>query len=287
MRLLCHLAIFLAMAAATQGGDAPLFRSAFPLDALRSVNQADAKVAAEILIRRIVEREGYAYTTVIPRTHSEFLTGLNQDRYDFYLMFGYEYLRSRETVGMKPTLVGVRDGKNPLNELLLLVHGDRGLDAAKGGKLVVERGSGELPMMWLEEEFAERGMPEPASYFGTIEETDGTGKTILSVFFGKAAACIITREAFELMAELNPQLERKLTVAAASEPLLTTVMCLSEEFQEINPGTIERIGVQLHERPDGSQILTLMRVGRLVKFEPHLSKSLETLLAKRAARLAP
>ncbi len=265
--------------------DAPLFRSAFPLDALRSVSQGDAKVAAEILIRKIVEQQGYAYTTEIPRDHATFLTEMRQDRYDFFLIFGYDFLRYRDTYGMTPKLAGVRDGDDPLNEILLLLP-SAGLDSARGGKLVVQRGSGELPMTWLEEEFANRGLAEPARFFSAIEQTESTSQTVLSVFFGKAAACVVTRESFELMAELNPQLERKLTVFAASPPLLTSVMCVRDGFREINPGTIVKVGTGLHHRPDGSQILTLMRVEKLVEFQPAQLTSLEELLQKRAARLA-
>lgn len=273
--------------ARTARGDGLEFRSAIPLDALRSVNQADAKVASEHLIRKIVEEQGYEYRTDVLDNHEELFTGLGERRYDFFLIFGYEYLDQRERLGMTPRLVGVREGTGemPLDELLLVARADKPLEELRGGRLLFERGSGRLPFIWLEEELAKRALPEPKAFFATIEEGQGPSHTVLPVFFGKAEACVVSADGYRTMVELNPQLGRQLTVVAASEPLLTTVMCVSGEFREIRSGLIEEVGSRLHERPDGSQILTLMRVEKLVPFRPELIASLERLIRARRERL--
>jgi hypothetical protein len=267
--------------------EVPLFRSAFPLDCLRSVSPGDAKISAEILIRKIVEENGYAHETEIPLDHSRFLKGLYANQYDFFLMFGYEYLSHRDGYPMKPNLVGVRGSleRGPLNKFLLLTTVEKSFEDCRDGILLIERGSGELPTIWLEEEMHGRGLTNPESYFKAIEESKGAAQTVLPVFFGKADACLVSAEAFETMVELNPQLEHRLSLVAESEPLLTSVMCVREGFVEDQPGRIVNVASTLHERPDGSQILTLMGVERLVPFESDYLDSLSRLLERREKRL--
>ena len=267
--------------------DETLFRSAFPLDSLRSVTQADAKVAAEVLICKIVQEQGYDYTTTIPKDHAEFLPAMLKDQYDFFLMFAYEYLNYRDQYAMTPRLLGVRDAGNPLNQFVLLTARGTGLEGLKGGRLLVERGSGNLPLLWLGQVLHEKGIADsPAQCFRSIKETHASNETVLPVFFGKAEAALVTLEAYDLIVELNPQIGMRLEKAAVSEPLLTTVMCTRDGFKE-EPGVIERVSTSMHERPDGKQILTMMRVESLVRYEPAMMESLIRLVEAHRERESP
>ena len=165
--------------------DKPPFRSAFPLDALRSVTPADAKLSAEILVGKLAESEGYNYSAAVLKSHQFLIGGLERNQYDFFLMFGYKFLQQKEKLGMQPVLVGVPNGDDPRIELILLVNKETGIEGAKEGEVLVQRGSGELPLIWLEEEFFERQLPSPHEFFGKITPSDSANQTVLSVFFGK------------------------------------------------------------------------------------------------------
>ena len=50
------------------------FRTAFPISALRNASPTDAKVAASVLLKRIVHQQGYSqYTTDVPESREEFV----------------------------------------------------------------------------------------------------------------------------------------------------------------------------------------------------------------------
>jgi hypothetical protein len=266
------------------GSEDRLFRAAFPLDALRSVTQADAKISSEILIRKIVEEQGYQYKVDIPETHRVFVPKMNAGDYDFFLTFGYEFFKYRDKFGLEPILVGNRIAETPLNKFVLVIPSGGMLEDAREKSLLVQKGSGELPLMWLENEFRKAGQGDPRVFFKEIVDMDSVGQTVLPVFFGKAAAGLVTIDGLETLAELNPQIETRLHRVLVSEPLLTSVICVREGYPEEDRKIILRVSEKLHERPEGEQILTLMRVERLVRFEPEYLASLEKLISERESR---
>ncbi len=82
-----------------------IFRAAFPMDALTSVSQADAHVTSDVLLRQITEDLGFEYSSEILPNHRVFLPKLKHGDYDFFLMFGYEYLRHRDLMPIEPILI--------------------------------------------------------------------------------------------------------------------------------------------------------------------------------------
>ena len=255
------------------------FRAAFPLDALRSVTQGDAKVASEILIRKIVEEQGFRYSTAIPETHAEFIPRMKNEEFDFFLIFGYEFLKYRDELGLEPILVGSRTSDSPLNTFVLVTKREKGIAGAKGGVLLVQEGSGMLPHMWLSQKMEENGLDPAEQYFEEVREVSSVSQAVLPVFFGKASAGLVTLEGLETIAELNPQIDQVLEKTFASDPIITSLMCVRKDYPAEDKEIILRISRDLHNRPDGGQILTMMRVTKLVAFETEYMVSLEKLMS--------
>jgi len=280
--LLIHLAVGLSSA---QENSDKIFRSAFPLDSLKNVARSDAQVSANILIKRVIEAQGYQYATSTPENHSEFIPRMLAGEFDMFLMFAYEYIRQRDNYGITPQVVGSMESEDPRHRLLLLTNTEKPLESISGGTLIIQVGTGELSRIWLEEELAKQGKSVD-DVFTNIETGSNVGKAALPVFFKKADACIVTEESFDIVKELNPQVGTRLKTAAVSEPLLSTIICLRSDYQEIRKGQVKDVAVNLHKTPDGSQLLTMMGVKKLVPFEPHLIEGVEKLLRTREARIS-
>jgi len=263
--------------------EATPFHTAFPVGALRNASPADAKVAAAVLLKRIADKQGYNYSTEVPETGEEFLRGLRSDRYDFFLIETLDYLELSDEVGMTPHLAGASGESDPMETFLLLVRSDvasEGVSGLKGKSLYYESGGQSLAQLWLEVKMAEQGLGKPESHFSEIEVRTGCADCALPVFFNEVDACVVTKSGFDVMTELNPQLSQRLSVIEASEALLISLMCMRDGFVERIPGQIDEVSTNLHNTPDGQQILNLMRVQRLVMWEERFVESVERLVAR-------
>ena len=83
---------------------------------------------------------------------------------------------TREGGKHRQRVVGIRDGESPAERLVFLASPVKNLDELKGGTLLVQGGSGELSTIWLEEELAARGVPDPSRFFGQVRETRSVGQ---------------------------------------------------------------------------------------------------------------
>ena len=101
---------------------------------------------------------------------------------------------------------------------------------------------------------------------------------MLSVFFRQDDACIVTRDVFEAMIELNPQVGAELTVLVTSPEFMYGVTCLRKNLDEENQKRLLENAIQLQTYPKGKQILTLFRRDEVVLFKPSYLESIERLV---------
>ncbi len=263
-----------------------LMRTGFPLNALNNVDVRDARVAAKHLLKEIVEDYGVRYTTEVLEVEEDFYRKLAANQYDFFIIFAYDYIRLREEYPMRPVLVGQHSETELLQEYLLITKSEiKSIADLSDKRLLIQRGAGKLPMLWLEETCADQGHNIAEGFFKEVEEANNVSQAILPVFFGKAQACLVSRGGFETMNELNPQIGNRLRIHLRSKPFLTSILCFRPEYVEKEPGLLVREGLKLNEQPKGQQLLTLFRTKRLHKFDPKYLESVAELLQARSARL--
>ena len=80
------------------------------------------------------------------------------------------------------------------------------------------------------------------------------------------------------MTELNPQIAKRLRIHAESPSLLRSVLCLSPQYVEKEKGFVKREGLRLNELPEGEQLITLLRMKKVVAFDSAYLTNLEKLL---------
>ena len=203
--------------------------------------------------------------------------------YDFVLIETLDYLALKDEFPMQPRLAGAAVDADPMETFLLLVREGatkEGLAGLKGKRLLIERGGQSLSTLWLNVLMAEQGLGGTADHFGEISTVTNCSDGALPVFFGTADACLISKSGFDVMAELNPQISRRLKALHFSEPLLVSLMCLREGFVERVPGQLEDVSTRLHESSDGQQILNMMRVKCLLVWEDRFLDPVRRLVAK-------
>ena len=106
----------------------------------------------------------------------------------------------------------------------------------------------------------------------------------MPVFFRQADACIVTRQVFELSAELNPQLGKQLTAIARIDNLAPGIIVIDRRLPDDIRQKIRQTLLTLHEAPDGQQLLMLFQVRKLVPFKPEYLKATEALFSEYRER---
>lgn len=119
-----------------------------------------------------------------------------------------------------------------------------------------------LSQPWLECQLADEGLPPSASFSGSVEIQPRISSALLSVFFGKADACLVAESGFETMAEMNPQLAEQLVVLATSPDVVSFVTCIRSDFTGINRQRTEDAYLGAHAHPQGRQLMTLFGFDR-------------------------
>ncbi len=260
---------------------------AFSSSVFVDVNVADALAATKVWAATIVQKKGLeAQTeTIIFNDLRNFTDDAKRKSIDMVVLLTQEYLDIAGSIEMDPHFVPIKRGRVG-EEILLLVHrqsGIQGLEGLKGKDLILLTGArAGFGRLWLERLFFERRITELDSYFKKITTTTRNSKAVLPVYFRQADSCIVTRDGFETMFELNPQLRADLQTLAISPPLLATVIAVRGDYRsDLKEALIDSLE-KLHEEPKGQQILTLFKIDRLVPFKAsYLDTAKELLTAHR------
>lgn len=201
-----------------------------------------------------------------------------------------DYFQYGNKMGLKPILVPEIEGKIGV-EFLLLVRKDahyNSLKDLKGRTIGLISTPIYMPSsQWLDVLLAKNKLSGKEKHFGRMEESQRESQLILSLFFGNLDACVVSKSSFSLMKELNPQVGEKLISLDNSPPLLTGFLCYlksnkDEEFKNLFCSST----IKLHELTFGRQILTLLKVGKLVPFKEEYLNSYKDLM-RDYKRLVP
>lgn len=232
---------------------------------LGGVNPRDARVAIDINWSRHLAE-------IIPGIDSHFETLPNisvaakkiQSNQLHGLSMGIaQYLQLSQMANLKPIFISSRMA-GPLESYLLVVNRDtdwKGLGSQSQRRLITEKmAEPNIGLMWLETVLKDRDMPQSNSYFHRISSGAKPARIILPVFFGQADACLVPESAFLTMAELNPQIRRRLTILERSPGFIKTIHCATDLIPQDMLDVFIDEGVTMDNSVDGRQLLLIFQV---------------------------
>jgi phosphonate transport system substrate-binding protein len=271
--LLATLILGVAMAGNVGQGGAPPFRIGFSTTLFTDVNDVDAKASIKVWAQTVARERGInMHPTAQLYDHIEDLVGaMQRDEVDAVSLTFDEYVLLAEEVETDHWFL-TRTTGTLYEEYILLANADAGiedLEALEGHTILLHRTARTgLAPDWLDHAVISRGFAKSAkSYFGSISEVGKASAAVLPVFFGKADAAVVADSHFEVMAELNPQLRRKLKVIAKSPPLVPAIMCFRKEFESPEKERLMAALGELHMTPAGEQVLTIFQSQALVQVD--------------------
>ena len=230
----------------------------------------DSRTATQGWVKTVIDRAGIDADAevVIFQDLQPLVAAVNAEKLDLAVLLPLEFVEIADQAPLRPMLTTSSRG-SILHEYVLLVSPDRGttsLAQLSGKSLVLEKGGkGRVPGMWLDVLLLRAGLTPSEVFFKSTRQVTSTSRAVLPVFFGQADACVVSREGFDTMVELNPQLGAKLSVLAVSPGFLRGVVCLRQDVYELYGDTIMESLLSLHTDPRGQQLLHLFHVSELVR----------------------
>ena len=187
---------------------------------LSDVTRNDAQAAFKTFTDAAARKRGYnlAFNSRVFDDVATYQAAIREHQILTAVIDAWDYLSANLAGYMEISFVKERGGEVG-EQYLLLTRRDSAynrLADLRGQELnLLESANAKLSRRWLNFLVLTNQLGDPARFFGKIEVSTKPSPVTLPVFFGKRPACVITRAAFDVMRQLNPQLGRDLQTIAS------------------------------------------------------------------------
>ena len=280
--------------AAAESGDGPqkpsrIIRLVCISDTMPGVDTEDARMAMEMLMRNVWGDEGREFRIQLDFVDfGQIAQKIVSERHDMAILPAMDYLQIRDRVPLIPRLVLSRVNE-PTEALVMVTRRDETFEtlSKKDSRiLMIDMGRvGEGARMWLDTVLAEAHLGTSQQFFSEIRRSPKTSRSILPVFFGQAAACVVPESALMVMKELNPQIGRRLRVIRRSESLAALLLCATPWADQGDIDLVVSSSNQAMNDPKSQQALTMVQMNRFFRFEPAYLAATENLYKRFVARI--
>jgi ABC-type phosphate/phosphonate transport system substrate-binding protein len=244
----------------------------------------DIAVAIEMWSQQLVETmneklgKNYEAKTIVVKTLGELEGILEDGTLDLISLSSFDFFKIKAGI-IDPALVA-QSGTLVGEEFLLITHKESQINDVfdlESKNIILPGGfRGDIVEMWLTNMIKKK---DCARFFSQMKEEEKSSHAVLPVFFQQADACVISRDAFETMAKLNPQLRENLKIVDASDNYLTTLSCVAKKTDESIKNTIIETAVEMHYHPTGKQILSLFKQSQVVRFQDQYFQNIRKLIS--------
>lgn len=265
--------------------DALVYRIGVSYRALGNINPNDAAAALKAWSAAIQKEYEFELRTEVElSTYSEeeIRALFMQERLDGVWITVPELM----VMGLEPAsvFVGDREG-GPGIRYVILSHRQGNIDAIEDladCDIVMTDGEAMvMAMPWLEFVLSQTDFVQNGRKFNHPLPAESISKAILQVFFKQADAAVVTREAFDLACELNPQLKKDLNILDESPPFISSFFVFRPSLGlERDMSTVEDVLLGLDKLPGGRQMLTVIHSAALKRYLPSILAPTMAFLTK-------
>jgi len=191
--------------------------------------------------------------------------------FDFVLATTVETEMLRKKHNLEPIFVNETNGYYGF-VFYLITNKNQNLDEIKqlkdGTVCILSRSENHVPSVWLDKILRDNKLPAKENFFKEIKYDYKAINVVLPVFFKKVNAAIVSKPAFEVLCELNPQILKQVQIIKQSEPILFGVISFDgRNNDEKRKKLIYDTLLSLHTENFGKQLLDLFAVDKLIPFK--------------------
>jgi len=244
----------------------------------RAILEMNAKEAARLMDLNVPTKVNFFSDT------EAMIMAIRKGELELFTLPAIEYLNVRDKKVAIPIFVNGDNNGNGIQYLLITRKdsGIRSFSDLKGKSLMLPPICYFKPgHLWLDVLLLKEKKEDLESFFSAVQLLPRSSNATLGVFFRKADAALVTRQAFEINLQLNPQLEQNLTILAQSPFLLNEVICLAFDSTEYFRNRITNALLKYNESKAGQQLFTIFKNAGILPFKPTYSEGLENLIAEQ------
>ena len=233
------------------------------------INENDTMAALKLWGTQLVLGEDRKFS-VQPAMYNdigEIENALNQKTLDLINLSAVDFFHVQHLISHEQFIFAVYGGSLDVEYLLLVREKSRFADIKDLNNAVLrfpKDARSALSRIWLDVELAKAGLPAVKQFLGKVEPVNKITEAVLPVFFGKTDACLVTRNGFNTMAELNPQISQQLKIMAASKGYIPGFLGFRKNYQSKVKSLIVDNIKNWHQTPAGYQLLTMFQMEDLV-----------------------
>lgn len=276
---LCAASVFVLLMAISvsplRAGEVPsagsatlVFRIGFSSNMVTNVNQNDVEAAMKVWIQELTSEYGGTPIETRPRAFDGLQAIAHAVRtklVDAIALTTPEYWRLRGELQSRIIVTAAYDGSAKQRYVLLVRRRgpiERMRDLRGHSVTLWQDPRMSLASTWLDVLLHKDGLGCVAKFCRVKRDTK-LSQVVLPVFFHRIDACVVTRQGFETMSELNPQLGRQLRVLASSPALVPGGLFFRGDYTGPMKKRILHETSRVHTSPAGQQILTLFQCDNL------------------------
>jgi phosphonate transport system substrate-binding protein len=246
------------------------------------VNESDAQAAMVAYFKAIGDRYTTRIQTRILRGDAALSEAIRRDDVDIYGLTAQEFIAHEKEGLVGPYLFSSAHGEAS-EEYVLLVREDgliKQVEDLRGKSLIISSDvRAAMAPFWFEVLFRQHGFSAPKEDLARLTYASKPTQVLLPVFFGKADACILTRNAFQVMGELNPQVAKQLKILAVSKKIVSGLSCFRRNAPEELTRLIADKATMSEKDPAFQQVMALFRTGVIVEQGGAVLQDTRALLA--------
>lgn len=267
------------------------FRLAHSATIISDLNVADFRAAFKVWIMSVARDLQFEVDTDIPLMHSvdEMVDFALTTDVDGFVLLATELAELRKKIPFKSFALGEKNGSHG-DEYLLLVNKAsmvQSLEELQGADINVYKNPRmSLALPWLDTVLLEKKLGTAAEFFDKINLITDTSRVVLPVFFKTSKACLVTRDIFKVMAELNPQLEKQLHVVEVSPSLVHGGFAFRADIFSPFRSKILDAMAGFNKTDAGRQILTLTQADAIKVYPISIMDDSLALVEKHERLLA-
>jgi len=241
----------------------------FSRSIIGEINENDTMAALKLWGTQLI-LGGDNEISVLPTIYNdigEIENAFNQKTLDLINLSAVDFFHLQHWISDEQFIFAVYGGTLSVEYLLIVREKSRFADIKDLNKAVLrfpKDARSNLGRVWLDVELAKAGLPAVEQFFDKVVSVNKISEAVLPVFFGKTDACLVTRNGFNTMAELNPQISQQLRVMAASKGYIPGFMGFRKDYQSKVKRIIINNIKNWHQTSAGHQLLTMFQMDDLV-----------------------
>lgn len=254
------------------------FRFIFSVNLFHNQKIEDAKASTTILMSKIRKDKNLKedFEILVCNTTKELLEETKKG-FDFLLVSSVEIAAIRKLGNIKPVLINQTQNNTGFIYYLITnkAHEYNSINDLKKSSInILARTPGQVPSLWLDKILRDNKLPLKEIFFTDINYDYKATNVVLSVFFNKTAASIVSKPSFDLLCELNPQISKEVKIIETSEPLLFGVIFFNTNNKDKDrEKLVYDTLVSLNKDSYGKQLLNMFNVDKIVPFKEEYMQS--------------